>query len=112
MLKIIDQQYFEEVKEFARRTNRITDLEKNLSFLENYAIHDDDPKDKTVCDIYRDFAPYSFYFVMFVKNSRGEYERWFNGGLIFHGKIDNFGSGSAPTFAVTLTPTDGWSIHT
>ena len=35
-----------------------------------------------------------------------------NGGLIFHGKHDAFGSGSAPTFAVTLEPTDGWSIHT
>jgi hypothetical protein len=37
---------------------------------------------------------------------------WFNGGLLYHGAIDGFGSGAAPVFAVTLTPTDGWSIHT
>lgn len=35
-----------------------------------------------------------------------------NGGLLYHGAHDGFGSGSAPTFAVTLSPTDGWSIHT
>lgn len=36
----------------------------------------------------------------------------YNGGIIFHGPYDNFGSGGAPTFAVTLTPTHGWSVHT
>ena len=35
-----------------------------------------------------------------------------SGGLIFHGSHDGFGSGSAPTFAVTLERCDGWSIHT
>jgi hypothetical protein len=34
------------------------------------------------------------------------------GGLLFHGPHDGFGSGGAPTFAVTLTPTFGWKIHT
>ena len=34
------------------------------------------------------------------------------GGLLFHGPHDGFGSGSAPTFAVTLEPTFGWRIHT
>lgn len=34
------------------------------------------------------------------------------GGLLFHGPHDGFGSGEAPTFAVTLTPTYGWQIHT
>lgn len=36
----------------------------------------------------------------------------FNGGLLYHGSHDGFGSGKGPTFAVTLTPTHGWSIHT
>jgi hypothetical protein len=35
-----------------------------------------------------------------------------NGGLLYHGSHDGFGSGSGPTFAVTLSPTDGWSVHT
>jgi hypothetical protein len=34
------------------------------------------------------------------------------GGLLFHGPHDGFGSGSGPTFAVSLSPTVGWSIHT
>ena len=34
------------------------------------------------------------------------------GGLLFHGSHDRYGSGGAPTFAVTLTPTYGWQIHT
>lgn len=36
----------------------------------------------------------------------------YNGGLIFHGKRDGYGSGSAPTFSVCINPTDGYSIHT
>jgi len=35
-----------------------------------------------------------------------------HGGLLYHGPHDGFGSGSAPVFAVTLEPCDGWSIHT
>jgi hypothetical protein len=59
-------------------------------------------------NIYNDSAPFSFYFERFggAKNFRG------NGGIIFHGKHDGFGSGSAPTFSVCLNPTNGWSIHT
>lgn len=34
------------------------------------------------------------------------------GGLLFHGPHDRYGSGGAPTFAVTLAPTYGWQIHT
>jgi hypothetical protein len=35
-----------------------------------------------------------------------------DGGLIYHGNHDGFGSGAFPTLSVTITPTDGWSIHT
>ena len=41
-----------------------------------------------------------------------EWKRWFNGGLLYHGPVDGFGSGSSPVFAVTLTPVYGWSVHT
>jgi len=57
--------------------------------------------------IYTDFTPYSFYFEHFVNDIFSG-----NGGIIFHGKHDGFGNGSAPTFSVTLSPTDGWCIHT
>jgi hypothetical protein len=61
----------------------------------------------TITSIYDDFAPLSFYFV----RNKGETFRG-NGGIIFHGKHDNGGDGGAPTFSVSLTPTNGWSIHT
>jgi hypothetical protein len=34
------------------------------------------------------------------------------GGIIYHGAYDGYGSGFAPTFAVCLTPSVGWSVHT
>jgi Domain of unknown function (DUF4120) len=52
--------------------------------------------------LFKDFAPYSFEFAA----------GGFQGGLIFHGKHDAGGNGDAPTFSVSLTPIDGWSLHT
>lgn len=54
-----------------------------------------------------DFAPFSLYF----EKWRNE-KMYGNGGIIFHGKHDGFGSGAAPTFSVSMTPSDGWEIHT
>lgn len=34
------------------------------------------------------------------------------GGIIYHGPRDNYGSGSAPTFSVSLDKTTGYQIHT
>ena len=63
-------------------------------------------------ELYSDFAPYSFGFQGFIKDKDGIWRPWTVGGLIFHGKHDNGGDGSAPTFSVCLEPTDGWSLHT
>ena len=68
--------------------------------------------DTTRVRLLPDGALCCFYFVIEQKNSAGEWERLFNGGLLFHGAHDGLGSGSGPTFACTLTPTIGWSIHT
>ena len=57
--------------------------------------------------IYTDFAPYSLYFV---RERNGQFSG--NGGIIFHGRHDNGGDGSEPTFSVSINPTNGWSIHT
>lgn len=98
--------YLESVRAFADATNRREQLEKELDYLANYS-------NNTKCELFKDFAPQSFYFIMYKGNSAGEYRRWFNGGLIFHGSHDGGGvNGSAPTFATCLQPTDGWSIHT
>lgn len=64
--------------------------------------------------IYPDFAPLSFEFVRVDYKNGRDYKPDFlsNGGIIYHGPHDGFGSGASPTFSVCLTPTDGWSIHT
>jgi hypothetical protein len=86
-------------------------LEKNLTFLATYGCTVGDV-DRTICDLYKDSAPLSFYFVMKLRQEDGSYRRWFNGGCIFHGPHDRGGDGGAPTFAVNLDPTHGWTIHT
>lgn len=58
--------------------------------------------------LYSDYAPLSMYFVCFDKNER----QTLNGGIIYHGSHDGFGSGAAPTFSVTLEKTKGWACHT
>ena len=54
-----------------------------------------------------DFAPRSFTFAV---NNDGKH--LINGGMIFHGKHDNGGDGSAPTYPVCVTPSNGWRLHT
>ena len=110
-----DPQYFEEVVAFAKKVGlyeekNIDDnssLKSRLDYLDHYG-----GDDKTRVRLGRDFAPYSFSFVIERKNAAGEWCHLFEGGLLFHGAHDGRGNGSAPTFAVTLTPTTGWSIHT
>jgi hypothetical protein len=58
--------------------------------------------------LFLDFAPLSFEFVVL----KADGSRWINGGVIFHGQHDGYGSGSAPTFAVSIGGADGWQIHT
>jgi len=59
-------------------------------------------------NISTDFAPLSFFFVRY----NAQNESVLCGGIIFHGKHDGFGNGSAPTYSVCIEPTNGWSIHT
>ncbi len=86
----------------------VGDLRRNLNYLRWYADHEH--LGRTRCEIYPD-SPYGFGFTMHRKVD-GDWKYWFNGGCLFHGSHDGFGSGSGPTFAVTLTPTNGWAIHT
>jgi hypothetical protein len=118
MLVIENQQYFDEVVTFAKKIDLYDKnkdnaaLESRLNYLGTYGGKDGDGADKTRVRLFRDFAPYSFSFVIESKDTTGTWSTWFNGGLIYHGPHDGNGSGSAPTFAVTLSPTLGWSIHT
>jgi hypothetical protein len=110
MIEIKCDEYFNEVKKMAKRLGKLEQFESQLEYLNSYANHDD--SENTKCIIFKDFAPLSFEFLMMKKQEDGSYKNWFNGGLIFHGQVDNFGSGSFPTLSVCVDPTDGWSIHT
>jgi hypothetical protein len=60
-------------------------------------------------NLYSDFAPLSLYFDII----RDE-KLVLNGGFIFHGPHDGYGSGAAPTFSVCIDPerSPHWEIHT
>jgi len=60
-------------------------------------------------NIFNDFAPLSFEFSRYEVDTA---KFLGNGGIIFHGNHDGYGSGQSPTFSVCLEPTTGWSIHT
>lgn len=78
---------------------------QNDSLLEILERYSNDPRGNLV--LYPDFAPLSMLFAI-MKDG----QVIMNGGVIFHGKHDGNGSGSAPTFSVSITKTDGWQIHT
>ena len=59
--------------------------------------------------IFQDFAPLSFEFVRYEVDKA---KFLGNGGIIFHGNHDGYGSGQSPTFSVCLEPATGWRIHT
>ncbi len=65
---------------------------------------------ETETTISNDFAPRSFYFQRTDRNDRHSG----NGGIIFHGPHDGYGSGSAPSFSVSLDDSKEirWQIHT
>lgn len=94
------------------RNNSLLDCLDRLQMVENNMKQNRNADIDT--HIYPDFAPYSFEFVRVEYKNGRDYKPEFlsNGGIIFHGKHDNGGDGSAPTFSVCLTPCNGWQIHT
>ena len=98
-----------EARAFADRIGMREQLEAELQHLDEFA--EDGDRGRTKCELYPDFAPYSLGFLMRLR--RGDkYPVWFNGALLFHGPHDRGGDGAAPTYAVCLQPTVGWTCHT
>ena len=83
-------------------------LQKCLDRIKHYEDEHKKVNNDIETDIMTDFAP-SFYFVRYNTVTESFIS---DGGIIFHGKRDNGGNGSSPTFSVNLTPTNGWAIHT
>ena len=93
-------------KAHAKAIGLTENLNENLTFLDGFA-----GRDNTRCTLHHDFAPHSFGFVLERQTKEG-WKHLLTGGLLFHGPHDGNGSGASPTYAVTTTPTRGWSIHT
>jgi hypothetical protein len=119
MLVIENQKYFDETVAFAKKVGLYEDNDTNnnrlssrLAYLESYGGKNNDGSDRMRVRVMPDSAPRSFSFVIERRGDAGEWDFLFNGGLLFHGSHDGNGSGAGPTFAVTIEPTVGWSIHT
>jgi len=105
------EKYLADVRAQADKLGLRDKLERQLDRLVNYANREGEREHR--CVLYYDSAPLSFGFNIETKQADGTWKFWFNGGLIFHGRHDGYGSGQAPTFSVSLTPVDDdWSIHT
>src|SRR5262249_3059027 len=116
MLEVCCPERLEKARAFAKALGVEDNLQSRLDYLAEFGcrISDteiDPERAKTV--LYKDFAPYSFYFVVQRRKPDGTYEHWFDGGLIYHGPGQP-GDGSAPAFSVEVGGPDGphWSIHT
>lgn len=93
--------YYKDVIAFAEKMNLLESFDEAMNSMRRKT------KNGYTVKIYRDFAPYSFSFVQYYNGKEAG-----NGGIIYHGPDDNFGSGGAPTFSVSLDNKHGWSVHT
>ena|SRR5690554_1296592 len=93
----------DEIRTYAKENN----LEE--SFNNAFAILEHASKTGYEVTLGADFAPLSLTFSI---TNNGELV--LNGGMIFHGPHDGYGSGGAPTFSVSTSSNKkvGWSIHT
>ena len=109
MLDVKDEKYLESVRAFADTLGPEVraQFEGKLEYLAKYR------GDTCVCELYKDFAPQSFSFVLYgPENEDGLRKPWFNGGLIFHS-----GSTSGAEYPVLAVDLSGdtkphWNVHT
>ena len=111
MLEIPNEEHMVGVKAFAEKVGLLEQFESKLEWLAKYGNDGKDTKVVLRPDI---GGGLSFTFSAYGRDPRtGFIDKFrFCGGLIYHGPSDGFGSGAAPSFAVTLEPTNGWEIHT
>lgn len=90
MIDIRNREYYDQTVEAAKAAGIYPALQSRLGYLATYACQDD--AEKTRCELYQDFAPLSFAFVMKKRDeATGEYKPWMNGGLIYHDHDKSWG---------------------
>jgi hypothetical protein len=103
-LIIEDQAHFKECYDLAKKLRLKSSLNGCMKSLTNIA-----KNGKGKIHLYKDFAPFSFYWTA-IRDEDGHC--FFNGGVIYHGSHDNGGDGSYPTLSVSVSPSQGWQVHT
>lgn len=111
-----DVDYYNQVCDFANNNDLFEQFKQQIDFLDTYAnrpgcMYDIDKGMNTRCKLYKDFAPYSFQFVMEKTDNGKDWKFWFNGGLIYQGPTQPL-DGSFPALTVSFNKNTGWSIHT
>lgn len=96
-MKIRCQEHYEKTVKYAESIGDET-LDRCIERLKQWETNSNG---RYEIELYRDFAPYSFEFAEVAKDGT----RGIVGGLLYHGNPNK-------TYAVTLLPTRGWSIHT
>lgn len=104
MINVHCPEHLEQVRAFAHEHGAEAELEERLDYLASYG------GGANICELHKDFAPYSFEFLM--KHPDGS--RWFNGGLIYSGPGQPL-DGSFPALTVSIGHSEhlhDWSVHT
>ena len=106
--------YLEEVREFAKIKGLTKNFEEKLNYLRTYACTlENDVVDLmlTKCILDKDWSPNSFRFTMQRRDQNGDYQTWFNGGLIFYDAGDT-GVDKQLSVRTGCTKKSEWNIHT
>ena len=104
MLEIKNTEHLLGVMKFAISVGAADKLVEKLLYLDRYGDGDN------ACELYNDWAPNSFAFLM----RKPDGTSWFNGGLIYSGPGQPL-DGSAPALTVGIgidSSQHGWSVHT
>ena len=104
MIVFKDPEHLASVLRFAVENDCTDKLCERLNYLAKYQ------DGQNMCEVYSDWAPHSFAFVML----RPDGTRWFNGGVIYSGPGQPL-NGSAPALTVGIgvdSSKHGWSVHT
>lgn len=103
-IKFANEEVFERYRQMLDETESLENsLHKSIVRLSKW-----NPYNHTAV-IYNDFDEKSFFFQVYDEEEK---QTSFCGGIIYHRSEDGYGSGSGPTFSVTVEPTHGYSIHT